>query len=190
MLIYFPEEKVVKRKKLPPENQIRKTLYTVSWKDVFRLGRFELSVFLLIIIFIIANLLYFTHDFFAYLAITMNPLSIYAYARFPILLSYYLNDRHNEFEIDFDEQKMYFKSGRVVQFSEIAEIEMHVGGLFPDLMPSFYQPFGRYKYLGFILKSGEMFIITRILMEKFIHFPVMEFTFFRDTYPFIHPTKI
>ena len=189
MLIYIPDEKEVKRKKLPPEYQQQKKLYTVTLKRFMSLGRYELSVFVIIIAFILINEFFFTHQFFNYLAILMNPLSIYAYARLPLLIAYYLNDRHNEFEVDFHEQKMYFKSGKVVAFSDIVEIELHKGGLFPGLMATFYQPFGRYRYLGIVLKSGEQFILTRLLMDKFINFP-LEISFFQDPYPMIHRTRI
>ncbi len=190
MLVYVPKETKIERKKLPPEKQVKKSLFTVTWLNVFLFGRYELSVFLIIIIFVIANSIFFALEFFTYLAIFLNPLSVYAFARFPILLSYYINDKNNEFEVDFNKKIMYFKSGRVINFSDVKEVELHKGGLFPDLMFSYYNPFGRYQYLGVILNNGDQFIITRLLMEKFINFPVLEFKFFRDPYPYIHPTKI
>jgi hypothetical protein len=190
MLVYIPKETKTTPKTLPPEYQLKETLFLVNWKSFIKFGRYELTVFLLIILFTILISLFFIHDLFGYAAVLLNPLSIYAFARFPLLIVYYLNDRHNEFEVDYDEQKMYFKSGREIHFSEIEEIELHKGGLFPDALPTFYQPFGRYQYIGVILKTGEKFILTRLLMKKFINFPILEFKFFRDPYPFIHPTKI
>ncbi len=189
MLFYIPEDKEVKRKKLPPEYQEKQKLYTLTWRRFLKAGRYELIVMFLVITFFFVNEIFFTHQFFNYVAIFLNPLSIYGYARIPILIAYLINDWHNQFEMDVDDRKMYFKSGRVISFDDIVEIEFHVGGIFPDIMPSFYQPFSRYKYLGIILASGEKFIITHLIMEKILTFP-LEFTFFRDPYPIIKPTKI